>query len=698
MIAPSSDDDYSGLSKQARYERRESEKRADIGTIPAVVNPERRALAENDLLFFLVTYFPQSTGLSPLSEDHKRVIARMQNCILRGGRFCNAVYRGFAKTTITCNAAIWAAVFGHRRYMAIFSASDPQAAELLASIKSELEENELLQADFPEVCHAIGALEGKPQRCKSQAYKGKLTHIVWKADKIVIPAIEGSNAGGAIIISRSMSGSATRGLVHKTPEGVNQRPDMVIVDDPQTTESAGTAEQVRKRLDILKRSILKSGGHNKQIACVVNATVICFDDMVEQLLDRKRNPAWEGERIKMVRKWADAHESFWLEQYAKIRNDFDETIPGDHERAKKAANELYAQNREHADAGCEVSWDECYDREWELSAIQHAYNFLIDDGADVFATECQNEPRKDDVAKSAQLIAKEIQACLNGFDRYQFPRECEYVTAFIDVHQTLLYYVVTAWASDFTGFVIDYGTWPKQPTNSFTLANAPNTFERAFPGMPLESQIFEALSKLVTEIGDCHWIRADGAKIPVGQIVIDANWGQSTKTVKRVCQVHKHSNILLPWHGKGIRASAAPMMNWPKVDGERRGQGWLLRPDKEATKLRHIIGDTYFWKSFVAARFSVKAPAKQSLSLWGNDPRKHELFANHCAAEYSARVTAESGRVVDEWMTKPNHDNHLWDCLVGSAVAASICGASLEAQSVVKKQRRVVSIPKHLLR
>ena len=36
-----------------------------------------------------------------LSDDHVRVIGRVQDCVLRGGRFINAVYRGFAKSTIS---------------------------------------------------------------------------------------------------------------------------------------------------------------------------------------------------------------------------------------------------------------------------------------------------------------------------------------------------------------------------------------------------------------------------------------------------------------------------------------------------------------------------------------------------------------------------------------------------------------------
>ena len=53
------------------------------------------------------------------------------------------------------------------------------------------------------------------------------------------------------------------------------------------------------------------------------------------------------------------------------------------------------------------------------------------------------------------------------------------------------------------------------------------------------------------------------------------------------------------------------------------------------------------------------------------------LFAEHLTAE--CRVKTEGrGRKVDEWKMRPEaHDNHWWDCTVGCAVAASMCGCVL---------------------
>uniref|UniRef100_A0A7C4LK80 Uncharacterized protein n=1 Tax=Schlesneria paludicola TaxID=360056 RepID=A0A7C4LK80_9PLAN len=60
----------------------------------------------------------------------------------------------------------------------------------LESIKTELDANDLLLADYPEVCHPIQALEGIANRCNGQLYQGERTHIGWTAKHIVLPTLK----------------------------------------------------------------------------------------------------------------------------------------------------------------------------------------------------------------------------------------------------------------------------------------------------------------------------------------------------------------------------------------------------------------------------------------------------------------------------------------------------------------------------
>jgi hypothetical protein len=68
---------------------------------------------------------------------------------------------------------------------------------------------------------------------------------------------------------------------------------------------------------------------------------------------------------------------------------------------------------------------------------------------------------------------------------------------------------------------------------------------------------------------------------------------------------------------------------------------------------------------------------KGCLSLFGRDPEKHRLLAEHLTAEYRVKTTGR-GRTVDEWKPRPDRvDNHWFDCLVGCAVGAAMQGAVL---------------------
>lgn len=673
--------------RMAKRSREQTESVADIGDIPDVVNPDRKEACRFDLFAFLTGYFPNSTGLKPFSEDHRKVIDRIQRCILGGGRYANAVYRGFAKTTISENAALWAVLYGHRRFVPIFGADAAAGCGNIDSIKRELEGNDLLLEDFPEVCFAIRALEGKSQRQHSQSFQGELTHIRWTSDTIVLPEIPGSEASGAILCAHGLTG-ASRGMKYKRPDGVQQRPDFVIIDDPQTDESAESPLQVRKRLGIIKKTILKLGGHSKALAVVLNATVIAPDDVVDQLLDARRNAAWQSERIKMIRSWATtaAHETLWLKQYADLRSTYDKDNPESQRAAHIGATDFYVANRAEMDSGCAVSWEHCFDAETEVSAIQHAYNALIDDGPEVFASEYQVEPLPQ-VNGSVMLTVEQITQRVNGYKRGQVPQDATHLTAFIDVHKDALYFVVSAWADNFTGYVLDYGTYPDQKRDRFSLREIRHTLAKANPGTGLEGWIFSGLKDLTAELFAAKRIRDDGAEMALERVLIDANWGDSTETVKRFCRVTDHAATVMPSHGVFVKVGSVLNDRTPRP-GERRGLNWRVPPLAQGNHARHVTFDTNFWKSFCHKRLSTAQGDPGSLSLFLL-PRgvSHTMLAEHLTAESPLTVQA-SGRTAEEWTLRPNRENHWLDCLVGSAVAASMLGVSLlEHREARKKQR-----------
>jgi len=645
----------------------------DIGDLPTVVNPERKGKAAFDFRFFCDKYFPLTFHL-PWSPDHLKVISRIEQAVLRGGLFAMAMPRGSGKSTICECACIWAVLFGHCEFVCLIGSDEGHAMDMLDSIKMELDGNDLLLEDFPEVVYPIQCLDGIANRCNGQLCKGERTHIGWTAREIVLPSIAGSKASGAIIKVAGITGRI-RGMKYKRADGKTVRPTLVVLDDPQTDESARSLSQCVTRESILAGAVLGLSGPGKKISGIMPCTVIRPDDMADNILDRDKHPEWNGERTKMVYSFP-TDEKLW-HRYAEIRGE--SMRQGN---AGEEATEFYRQNREAMDQGAVAAWPERFNHD-ELSAIQHAMNLKLQDEAAFFA-EYQNEPLPAESVDADELSAEQIATKLNNLERGLVPIAATRVTAFIDVQGTLLYYVVCAWDDGFTGYVVDYGTYPDQHRRYFTLRDARHTLALATNVSGLEGQIYAGLQNLTRQLLGRPWKREDGSVMRIERCLIDANWGQSTDVVYQFCRQSEHATLVVPSHGKFVGASSHPLTSREKKPGERFGLNWIMPLAKEKRGIRYVLYDTNYWKSFVHARLAVALGNPGCLSLFGNQADYHRLFADQMTSEYRVKVTGR-GRVVDEWRIRAERgDNHWFDGVVGCAVAASILGSTIDGLAPVK--------------
>jgi len=667
LTPPQATRSYDDLKEAVRLRNAELARAGqDIGPIPAVVNPQRKAQAMSSFKFFCEVYFPDVFYL-PWSPDHLKVIEKIEQAVLKGGLFALAMPRGSGKTVCMQMACLWSALSGATEFVCLIAASADRAKNLLENIKVWLETNTLLHEDFPEVTRPILALERITNRQKGQRYDGQSTRIEWAADKIVLPTIEGSKASGVVISCSGMKGSDIRGQNHARADSKVVRPQLVMVDDPQTTESAWSPSQSQRREAILAGDVLGMAGPGKKISGLMACTVIRPGDMADNILDREKHPEWQGERTKMVYAFP-TNEKLWA-QYAEIRAD---SLRNDGDGSEATA--FYRENRDEMDAGAVVAWPERHNAD-ELSAIQHAMNLKLRDEAAFFA-EYQNEPVVE-TEGDQMLTAEEITAKINGYNRCVAPISCHNLTMFVDVQQKALFWMICGWETDFTGYILDYGTWPEQKRLYFTLRDIRRTIAQQKPGAGLEGAIFYALEQLIDQKLSRLYRREDGLDIKIDRCLIDANWGQSTDVVYQFCRQSRFSGIVLPSHGKYVGASSIPFSEYTRKRGDRIGLHWRIPNTIGKRVLRHVLIDTNFWKSFVHARLSVAMGDPGALSLFGQDETTHRLLAEHLTAEYRIKTMARD-RIVDEWKLKAiRPDNHWLDCLVGCAVAASMEGAKL---------------------
>jgi hypothetical protein len=672
---PSEQSTYQARKTQsASWNRRTSAAGRDIGEIPPVADAKRHKACREDFRSFCETYGAESFPLA-WSPDHLRAIDKIQRAVLAGELFAFAMPRGSGKSTLCEWACLWAMLYGHRPFVMLVGADAAIAGGMLDSIKSHLEQNDLLAEDFPAACWPIRALEGISARARGQTCGGEPTHMEWLADKITLPWIKGAPCAGAAVRVAGITGRI-RGVKHTRPDGVTVRPSLVLCDDPQTDESAASPSQVATRERVLSGAILGLGGPGVRMSGLCTITVIRPDDLADRLLDRTKHPAWQGERSQLVYEWP-TDEDLWG-QYAEIRRQGQRSGEG-----TEAADEFYRERQAAMDAGSRVAWPE-RKHEDELSAIHHAWNLRIDRGEAAFFAEYQNQPLADDIS-AEKLDRKHLATKVVPLPRGVVPLGHNTLTAFVDVQERLLYWLVCSWGESFGGHVVAYGTYPDQAASVFEASSAKKTLANASK-QGFEAALRAGLDKTVELLLGRDWKREDGAAVRIDRLLVDANWGRSTTTVRTFCRQSPFAASIYPSHGVGVGASSAPLAE-KAARGDRIGLNWRI--SQMSAGQRSVRYDTNFWKSFVAARLRMGVGAPETITLHQGD---HELLLQHLTSEFPVRTEAR-GRVVDEWKSA-GKENHWLDGLVGAAVAASVAGVQPTATEAGGRQRRKISIPK----
>jgi hypothetical protein len=262
---------------------------------------------------------------------------------------------------------------------------------------------------------------------------------------------------------------------------------------------------------------------------------------------------------------------------------------------------------------------------------------------------------------------------LGGFERGLSPPESEKLTCFIDIGQTLLWWVVCAWSQDFGCSIVDYGSWPQQTARVFLARNASPTLSEHYPHAGgIEGFVYAGLSDLVGRLASREWRRSDGARIPLVRVLLDSGW--MSETVRLFIRQSPHRDLLIPAKGVGIGPGQTAIADYHRRSGERIGDGWILGI-AGADRLRLLRFDANFYKSRIAEMLTRPMGEQGGIVLWGDKPHEHENLALHLSAEYPTRTEAK-GNVVNVWARRADRDNHMLDAVCGCAVAASLEGLS----------------------
>lgn len=641
----------------------------EIGSIPAVENQARRDSCETDLAKFLKTYMPNTFYL-PWSKDHLVVIEKMEKCIINGGQFAEAMPRGDGKTQMCAGAAFWATAYGHRRYVIIIGAKAGNASDIQEGIMTECRCNDLLYEDFPEICHAVRHIDGIGQRATGQTYKGEPTHIRWNSKGLRFPMIEGSKGGGAIIEAEGL-GSAIRGRHFKLSDGTTLRPDLALLDDPQTEDSSKNPEQCNKLEELIEKAVLGLSGPDKKIAALMACTIIEPEDLSARFLDHKRHPEWQGECFRMVNEWPDEQEGLWQE-YTDIRRG--ENGGENRSEWEQMANEFYTQNREAMDKGAEVAWEH---RKFddELSALQHAENLLIDRGKIAFFSEYQNDPQE---AKPAlyKISAEIVVNSLNLTERMVVPKGCAFLVGFADVNinERGINWVVAGFMGDMTGFIVDYGKHPEGLGVPLRQIDEPE-----------DVAVFRGLKEITGIIGQKQYLY-EGKRVPLQLLMYDCSYRMTT-----VFRFVDWASQNAPKFAGGIKSVVCSRGKEGKRYAPTKAIG---RPGNNMHlteypgKGKVLIHNTDHWRVHAQKAFLLPAGSIGSLSLYGSAPEVHKRFGLEMASKQLVQFLQGDISDAYDWRIQPGVYDDLLDATVGCCVAASYAGATVDGEVVGQQTRK----------
>lgn len=659
FAAPPEDD---GPEKGKRYDAKRSRENArqredaedvrEISPLPAIVDPVRRDRCLADLRTALETWFPKRFPLA-WSKDHLAYIGHLARAINDGGSQATAMPRGSGKTTIAEGAAIWGILSGRTPFAMLIGATNPAALELLQSIRMELETNDVLLEDFPEVCYPLRRLEGLNQR--RLLYQGNQVRMHLLKYQILLPDIPGSLSAGSIIRTAGLTGRI-RGAKYTRADGTIIRPTIAIIDDPQTKRSAKSDTQCTEREGVINSDVAGLAGPGKSIALVMPCTVIRKGDLADRYLDHDQYPEWHGQKAGLLKSLPNAAAMELWQQYWEVRR---EGLRQDDSGA--AGNAFYEANREAMDAGAIANWPE-RKLEHEVSAIQHFMNIYLKNPSAAMA-EYQNEP-EDLTQTSSPLDPEQIIRRVTHLAQGVMPVATECLSVGIDVQGALLYWLALASERGPTSSVIDYGTWPQQRTAHFTLRDATRTIQKAFPERDAPGQLHGALETLIAELVGREFAREDGTKFRVGRIVIDARW--ETENIIKFIRSSTHKSLLIP--AQGLTAKQLYLDRKP-LSGDRHETDYKLKAAGHRL-VRVLQFDSAKWISRVINWARTPVGSTGALTLWKAHAERHRMFAEHLTAEYCT-VSIEKGtnKEITTWALKPGvHDNHLLDALKMAAI------------------------------
>ena len=630
-------------------------RRNEVGEIPPPRHPRLKARCKYDLELFGWMYCRPLLRHRASADIKAGLIHDAQECILNGGQTAELYARGGGKTTwIDEIAAIWALLYGHRRFVVTIGASLKAAKKNLKTIRRHLARSREILADFPAIAIPIRHLGGVAQRAASQTYHGQATDIEWGTDQITLPTLRSPD--GQALLDPACGGilavTGVGGAIRGANEG-GQRPDMLLFDDPQTRKAAASPKLVEGILEYIHSDALGLAGHDSTISAFLTITPQRFGDVATEISSQAKYPEWSVKVQPFIKtlppNW-DQLVQLFCEQYAADAQAKDYT--------RKLSTAWYKENAALF-AAMETIDPEQYDHEREVDVVHHLLNLRAKMGRAAFDAEIMMHVV--DSASEIQIDADRVSSALNGAPRGVCPRGTDTVIGFCDIN-------IQAGAGLSCALV---ACGPQRVAACIQRIRIPADGSALVPpnasDLMRNRRVAAAIREMVQIVANLRIRDARNRAVRVRALGFDRGWLPDV--------VHRTLYVLRKRMPIGFPIVAMRGFPWNKF-GTRK-EDMLRRGDHIfATRSRYgeyLAFMAPYWREVFQGGFLETALQPGSFSLWGNDAAEHYQYAQEVVAErlvrkyqvYSGRETTTAW----DWMT--TGPEHWCDCGTGALALAS---------------------------
>lgn len=642
-------------SEQAKDIERKREKRSEAARvfIPEPKDIARREACLADPERYLRTYFSR-IFFNPFATHHKRMIQAIYDRAFTGGDKSIAAPRGDGKTQVTIGMASYCLHATPIRFPVLIGATSKKGGKLFRQLKSKyhnaLKFPEFFE-DFPEVTQCVKALQGAPQRAAKQHVNGELTHIEWTQELIVFPTVKCDwdrfGIGGKRVVYFGLD-SAIRG------EGFEEdRPDMAIIDDPETREVAFSPtakyEDVEAMID---GDVAGLCGPDKQMARVVLTTIQNSYSYSAKVTDPKQKPAFEGERYGQLSSYPERAD-MW-EEYVILRQRDKENRLRDAPNATK----YYIDNMEEMQRGCVVTNPHRFVSKMgldgtpvEVDAIQAFYNRVADWGWDAVLAEIQNAPREEEKIETIGLSSAKVISRVGKLKQREVPVDAKCTVIGMDIGKHHSHWTEIAAEDGAVCSTVDYGVMETYGLS----ADSDN--------VAVERAILASLNVFADEL------KTDGRKPLL--VLIDS--GSYKSAIYEFCR--QRGAPFYPSKGWDSARHHMPQASPTKVPFE---EAYAAFQSDENVWLYNV--NTEYWKAWTQERFLVEpfdesgGRVAGSMVLFdpGLDRKRHLAFAHHIVAEERQTIPRPGKPPKVEWFLKSRNNHWLDSTALGCCALAAV--------------------------